>query len=79
MPLVNRVTASPSSSSAATAPSAPDTMTRQELRSSGSLALIFALRMLGLFLVLLCLRWRRSIMQAATTRPWWAWPWACTA
>ena len=52
MPLVNRVTASPSSSSAATAPSAPDTMTRQELRSSGSLALIFALRMLGLFLVL---------------------------
>ena len=27
-------------------------MTRQELRSSGSLALIFALRMLGLFLVL---------------------------
>ena len=52
MPLVNRVTASPSSSSAATAPSAPHTMTRQELRSSGSLALIFALRMLGLFLVL---------------------------
>ena len=52
MPLVNRVTASPSSSSAATAPSAPDTMTRQELRSSGSLATIFALRMLGLFLVL---------------------------
>ena len=52
MPLVNRVTASPSSSSAATAPFAPDTMTRQELRSSGSLALIFALRMLGLFLVL---------------------------
>ena len=52
MPLVNRVTASPSSYSAATAPSAPDTMTRQELRSSGSLALIFALRMLGLFLVL---------------------------
>ena len=52
MPLVNRVTASPSSSSAATAPSAPNTMTRQELRSSGSLALIFALRMLGLFLVL---------------------------
>ena len=52
MPLVNRVTASPSSSSAATAPSAPDTMTRQELRSSASLALIFALRMLGLFLVL---------------------------
>lgn len=52
MPLVNRVTASPSSSSAATAPSAPHAMTRQELRSSGSLALIFALRMLGLFLVL---------------------------
>lgn len=52
MPLVNRVTASPSSSSAAMAPSAPHTMTRQELRSSGSLALIFALRMLGLFLVL---------------------------
>ena len=35
------------------APAAPDTvMTPQERRSSASLALIFALRMLGLFLVL---------------------------
>lgn len=48
-PLCLRVTAV----SAPSAPSAPDTvMTPQERRSSASLALIFALRMLGLFLVL---------------------------
>lgn len=53
MSLVNRVTASSSPSCAAhAAPPTPNKMTRQELRSSGSLALIFALRMLGLFLVL---------------------------
>jgi type III secretory pathway component EscT len=54
-------------------------MTAQERRSSVSLALIFALRMLGLFLVLPVFALEAASTPAATTRPWWAWPWACTA
>ena len=47
-----RVSASAPSSPVATEPSSSTKMTAPELRASGSLALIFALRMLGLFLVL---------------------------
>jgi hypothetical protein len=55
-------------------------MTPIERRSSLSLAFIYALRMLGLFLVLpvFALEAARST-PAATTRPWWAWPWASMA
>ena len=47
-----RVSASAPSSPVATEPNSSTKMTAPELRASGSLALIFALRMLGLFLVL---------------------------
>jgi len=44
------------------------------LRASLSLASLFALRMLGLFLILRCLRCTRSIFRGATARPWSACP-----
>lgn len=47
----------------------PSTMTSQERRSSGALALIFALRMLGLFLVLPVFMLEARKYPVVTTRP----------
>ena len=62
------------SSSSATSPS----MTPMERRASGSLATVFAARMLGLFLVLPVFALEAVRYPGATTLRWWAWPWAST-
>ena len=54
-------------------------MTPLERRSSISLALIFALRMLGLFLVLPVFALEARHYPGGSDRPWSGWPWACTA
>jgi hypothetical protein len=56
-----------------------DPMTSLERRSSASLALIFALRMLGLFLVLPVFALEARKYPGGDDPAWWAWPWACTA
>jgi hypothetical protein len=53
-------------------------MTPIERRASLSLASIYALRMLGLFLVLPVFALEAQNYPGATTPPWSAWPWAST-
>ena len=54
-------------------------MTGPERRASLSLAFIYAMRMLGLFLVLPVFALEAPHYPGGDDRPWWAWPWASTA